>query len=250
MSRLYLRAFGWHWAATSSLIYLSVCAVCLAQDVVLSVWTREAKEVPGLEEWRELRDSRLAAYALLGLLQALLVCCAAYCQTCGSLRASDALHSELLSDVLHLPVLTAQTIDRRRLLQTFTRDMQVIDEELPKHLHGCLRSLLEILCTIAVITFITPVFSLAVCPLIILFLSVQFQLSAHMKMRCVESNPVVSVSSQKCVDDQLSGPNEVCVKHHLQALNQNLLVKYNRIITESLILLETQPDSGLVALAF
>lgn len=80
-SKLYLRAFGWHWAATSSLIYLSVCAVCLAQDVVLSVWTQEAKEVQGLEEWRELRDSRLAAYALLGLLQGHCqsVCCVFVC---------------------------------------------------------------------------------------------------------------------------------------------------------------------------
>lgn len=51
----------------------------------------------------------------------LLVCCAAYCQSCGSLRASDALHSELLSDVLHLPVRVDQTIDLRKLLQTFTR---------------------------------------------------------------------------------------------------------------------------------
>lgn len=51
--------------------------------------------------------------------------------------------------------------------------MQVIDEELPKHLHICLRSLLEMLNTIAVITFIMPVFSFALCPLIILFLNVQ-----------------------------------------------------------------------------
>ncbi|KAI7792558.1 putative multidrug resistance-associated protein 1-like [Triplophysa rosa] len=265
--RLYLEAFGWHWAAESTLIYLSVCAVCLAQYVVLSVWTREAKEVQGLEEWRELRDSRLAAYALLGLVQVLLVCCAAYCQSCGSLRASDALHSELLSDVLHLPVRVDQTIDLKKLLQTFTRDMQVIDEELPKHLHGWLKSLLEILSAVAVIAFIMPVFSLAVCPLVMLFLGVQCQFSAHMKTRRMESNPVVSVSSQECVEDPLSGPKEVCVKHHLQALNQNLLVKYNRIITESwfalrldaiagillflvsLILLETQLDSGIVALA-
>lgn len=70
---LYLRAFGWHWLSVSSLVYLSVCAVSLAQDGILSVWTGEAKEVQGLEGWRELRNSRLSAYALLGLLQG-------YCQ--------------------------------------------------------------------------------------------------------------------------------------------------------------------------
>jgi len=66
---VYLRAFGWHWVSVTSLVYLSVCAVSLAQDAILSVWMGEAKEVQGLEEWRELRNSRLSACALLGLLQ-------------------------------------------------------------------------------------------------------------------------------------------------------------------------------------
>lgn len=53
------------------------------------------------------------------------------------------------------------------------QDMQVVDEELAKHLHSWLRSLLDILSTITLIIFIMPVFSLAVCPLIMLFLHIQ-----------------------------------------------------------------------------
>ncbi|XP_067233866.1 ATP-binding cassette sub-family C member 2 isoform X1 [Chanodichthys erythropterus] len=270
--RLYLRAFGWHWVSLTSLVYLSVCAVSLAQDAVLSMWTGEAKEVQGLEGWRELRNSRLSAYALLGLLQALLVCCSAYCLTCGSLRASHTLHSELLSDVLHLPV-QSQKIDARWLLQAFTQDMQVVDEELPKHLHSWLKSLLDILSTITLISFIMPVFSLAVCPLIILFFCIQSHFSsARMRIRHMEANPVAVTSLEcvtHCVEAPLSGPKhrEVCLTRCLQALHQNLLVKYNKIISESwaalrfdgiagivlflvsLIFLETQTDSGLVALA-
>ncbi|KAG1943928.1 multidrug resistance-associated protein 1 isoform X2 [Pimephales promelas] len=271
--RVYLRAFGWHWVSVTSLVYLSVCAVSLAQDAVLSVWTGEAKEVQGLEEWRELRNSRLSAYALLGLLQALLVCCAAYCLTCGSLRASHTLHSELLSDVFHLPVHSQKT-DARWSLQSFTQDMQVVDEELAKHLHCWLRSLLDILSTITLIIYIMPVFSLAVCPLIMLFLRIQSNFSSdNLRIRHIEANPVVSVTSlecvKHCVEVPLSGPKhrEVCLTHCFQASHQNLLVKYNKTITESwavlqfdgvagivlflvsLILLETQSDSGLVALA-
>ncbi|XP_052451486.1 multidrug resistance-associated protein 1 [Carassius gibelio] len=264
---LYLRAFGWHWLAVSSLVYLSVCAVSLAQDGILSVWTGEAKEVQGLEGWRELRNSRLSAYALFGLLQAFLVCCAAYCLTC--LRASHTLHSKLLSDVLHMPM-HSQT-DMTRLLQAFTQDMQVIDEELPKHLHSCLKSLLDILSTITLISFIMPVFSLALFPLIILFLRIQSRLvSAQSHIRHMETSPVASLECvTQCFEAPLSGPKhrEVCLTHCLQALNQNLLVKYHKINTESraalrldgiagivlflvsLILLETEPDSGLVVLA-
>ncbi|XP_050954832.1 multidrug resistance-associated protein 1 [Labeo rohita] len=268
--RLYLRAFGRPWMSVSLLLHLSVCAVSLAQDGILSMWTGEAKEVQGLDGWRELRNSRLSAYALLGLLQAFFVCCAAYCLTCASLRASHKLHSKLLSDVLHMPVHFQKT-KTRRLLQAFTQDMQVIDEELPKHLHSWLRSFLDVLSTTALISFIMPVFSLAVCPLIILFLHIQSRFSsAQSQTRLMEANPVGSLECvTQCVEAPLSGPKrrEVCLTHCLQALNQNLLVKYNKINTESwavlrldgiagivlflvsLILLETKPDSGLVVLA-
>ncbi|KAL1248595.1 hypothetical protein QQF64_021913 [Cirrhinus molitorella] len=268
--RLYLRAFSWPWVSVSLLLYLSVCAVSLAQDGVLSLWTGEAKEVQGLEGWRELRNSRLSAYALLGLLQAFLVCCAAFSVTCASLRASYKLHSKLLSDVLHMPV-HFQEKNTTRLLQAFTQDMQVIDEELPKHLHSWLRSLLDVLSTTALISFIMPVFSLAVCPMTILFLRIQSRFSsAHSRIGRMEANPVTSLKCvTQCVEAPLSGPKrrEVCLTHCLQALNQNLLVKYNTINTESwaalrlngiagivlflvsLILLETKLDSGLVVLA-
>ncbi|KAI2648958.1 ATP-binding cassette sub-family C member 2 [Labeo rohita] len=234
----------------------------LAQDGILSMWTGEAKEVQGLDGWRELRNSRLSAYALLGLLQAFFVCCAAYCLTCASLRASHKLHSKLLSDVLHMPVHFQKT-KTRRLLQAFTQDMQVIDEELPKHLHSWLRSFLDVLSTTALISFIMPVFSLAVCPLIILFLHIQSRFSsAQSQTRLMEANPVGSLECvTQCVEAPLSGPKrrEVCLTHCLQALNQNLLVNWAVLRLDgiagivlflvSLILLETKPDSGLVVLA-
>lgn len=51
------------------------------------------------------------------------------------------------------------------------------------------------------------------------------------------ANPVASLECvTQCVEDPLSGPKhrEVCLTHCLQALNQNLLVKYNKINTERL----------------
>lgn len=55
----------------------------------------------------------------------------------------------------------------------------------------------------------------------------------------MEANPV-SVTSLECVthcvEAPLSGPKhrEVCLTRCLQALHQNLLVKYNKIISERL----------------
>lgn len=61
--------------------------------------------------------------------------------------------------------------------------------------------------------------------------------SAHSHIRHMEANPAASLECvTQCVEAPLSGPKhrEVCLTHCLQALNQNLLVKYNKIHTERL----------------
>ena len=60
---------GSGWAGLVVLAQVCVCVWCVCQAGVLALWTAEAKEVQGLEEWRDLRNSRLSVYALLGMLQ-------------------------------------------------------------------------------------------------------------------------------------------------------------------------------------
>lgn len=61
-----------------------------------------------------------------------------------------------------------------------------------------------------------------------------------MRIRHMEANPTVSLTSleraTQCADASLSGPEHrvMCLTHCLQALNQNLLLKYNKINTERL----------------
>ncbi|XP_036413825.1 canalicular multispecific organic anion transporter 1 [Colossoma macropomum] len=194
----YLRAFGFHWVILTLLAQLGVCIVCVAQDGLLCVWTAEAKDVQGLEEWKELRNSRLSVCILLGLLQALLVCWAAYCLNCGSLRASHSLQCELLSSVLRLPLSVHLTTDPPHLLRTFTQDMYVIEEQLPEQLHTWGSCLLQIMASMLLIIYIIPVFSLALCPLTFLFFTVQSHCS----------------SVQEHVTYMSSILSPVCVKQH------------------------------------
>ncbi|XP_066497851.1 ATP-binding cassette sub-family C member 2 [Hoplias malabaricus] len=256
--RHYLKAFGWHRVILTLLAQLGVCMVCVAQDGLLCVWTAEAKEVQGLEEWTELRKSRLSVYILLGLLQALLVCWAAYCLNRGSLRAFKSLQCELLSSVLHLPLSVHLTTDRTQLLHIFTQDMHVIEEQLPKNLHTSGVCLLQMIATILLVTFIIPVFSLALCPLTFLFVMVQKHIMS-------------SIFSPVCVTHRSSShtSENLCLSHSLQALSQNLQVQHNSIDLErcallrldlvaavglflmSLVLLDSADllDSGVIALA-
>uniref|UniRef100_A0AAY4ANU5 Uncharacterized protein n=1 Tax=Denticeps clupeoides TaxID=299321 RepID=A0AAY4ANU5_9TELE len=166
--QLYLQTFGCCWALLCLAAQLGLVLVALGQDALLGLWTSDAKEVQSLEDWKELRNSRLSFYALLGLIQALLVCTAAKCVTKGSLRASERLHSELLSNVLHLPLTFFQTSPPEQVLHSFTQDMSVVDEQVSKCLCLWLNSLLETSAACLLISFISPIFILVASPVVAL----------------------------------------------------------------------------------
>uniref|UniRef100_A0AAR2IYV1 ATP-binding cassette, sub-family C (CFTR/MRP), member 13 n=1 Tax=Pygocentrus nattereri TaxID=42514 RepID=A0AAR2IYV1_PYGNA len=230
----YLRAFGFHWVILTMLAQLGVCIVCVAQDGLLFVWTAEAKEVQGLEEWKELRNSRLSVCTLLGLLQALLVCWAAYCLNCGSLRASQSLQCELLSSVLHLPLSVHLTIDPPHLLRTFTQNMYVIEEHLPEQLHTWGSCLLQIMASILLITYIIPVFSLTLCPLTFLFLTVLVSLSVlHHSRRSVSPH----MREELCLNHLLQDRQNLQVQHKSIDLERWALLRLDIVYTISLFLI-------------
>ncbi|XP_022538145.2 multidrug resistance-associated protein 1 isoform X1 [Astyanax mexicanus] len=267
----YLRAFGWHWVILTLLAQLGVCLVGVAHNGLLCVWTAEAKEVQGLEEWKELRNSRLSVYTLFGLLQALLVSWAAYCVNCGSFRASQSLQCNLISSVLHLPLSVHLTTDPTHLLHTFTQNMYVVEEQLPQHLHTLGSCLLQMIASLLLITFIIPVFSIALCPLTFLFLTVQSHYSSVQNQVRHMSSVVPSVHMKQFNGDPTLPHmrEELCLNHVLQTLSQNLQIQQNSIDMErwallrldavwavglfliSLVLLDSADslDSGIIALA-
>ncbi|CAJ0961701.1 unnamed protein product [Ranitomeya imitator] len=66
----YLQAFGWSWVCFTVIAYVGQNAMAIGQNVWLSKWATEAKEVKDQTEWTELRDSRLGVYGVLGFVQA------------------------------------------------------------------------------------------------------------------------------------------------------------------------------------
>ncbi|XP_063062412.1 ATP-binding cassette sub-family C member 3 [Engraulis encrasicolus] len=174
--RRYLQSFGCAWVLLSLVAQLGLVLVSVGQDGLLGVWTSEAKEVQGLEGWTELRDSRVALYVLLGMLQAMVVCAAAHFLAQGSLRASAELHTELLNSTLHLPLTHFQTHTHTTLLlHAFTRDVCVMDEQVAGCLHAWVHSQLCVYAAVFLLSVVTPVYILAAGPPLILLFRLQSQ---------------------------------------------------------------------------
>ncbi|XP_041717805.1 ATP-binding cassette sub-family C member 3 isoform X4 [Coregonus clupeaformis] len=217
---------------------------------LLAVWTREAKELQGLEEWRELRDSRLSVYAVLGLLQALSVCCVALAVTGGSLKASASLHSELLFARLRLPLRFYQTTPSSLVLCSLSQEMYVIDELVPAHLLSWLYCWLQVFVTVLLIGYISPLFILIVPVLTYLFLTIQsYYRSVSGQVRRMVSDSASSLSSllsESHRDEVTTGSHDDPLTRCYGALNEHLVCRYNCILLDRWVSVWLDAFAGLV----
>ncbi|XP_054556333.1 multidrug resistance-associated protein 1-like isoform X3 [Talpa occidentalis] len=169
----YLQAFGWLWVWLSVVSCLGQNLVGIAQNLWLSSWAKEAKQMNEFTEWKQIRSNKLNIYGLLGLIQGLFVCAGAYVLTKGSLAASRILHAQLLDNVLHLPLQFFENSPIGQTINRFTKDMFIIDIRFHYYLRTWVNCTLDVIGTILVIVGALPLFILGVIPLVFLYFTIQ-----------------------------------------------------------------------------
>ncbi|KAE8621831.1 hypothetical protein XENTR_v10004987 [Xenopus tropicalis] len=234
----YLYAFGWSWVWFTVIAYIGQNALAVGQNVWLSRWATEAKGIRETSEWTELRNNRLGIYGLLGFVQGILVCYGAYVVTRGTICASRLLHNQMLDNVLHLPLQFFETTPMGQLLNRFTKDVYVIDERFHYYLRTWLNCMLDVLGTIIVIVYATPIFILAVVPLGFLYLLIQrYYISSSRQIRRLDGasrSPVISHFGETLMGAptiRAYGHQERFINQNKDVVNENLVCYYNNVIS-------------------
>ncbi|KAM9636100.1 multidrug resistance-associated protein 1-like isoform 1-T1 [Trichechus inunguis] len=234
----YLQAFGWPWVWLTLATYVGQNLVGIGQTLWLSAWTKEAKHMDEFKEWKQLRSYKLNIYGLLGLIQGLFVCSGAYVLTRGSLAASRTLYSQLLNNVLHLPLQFFETNPVGQMINRFTKDMSVVDVRFHYYLRSWLNCTLDVIGTVLVIVAALPLFILGVVPLIFLYFTIQrYYVASSRQIRrlaAASRSPIISHFSET-----LSGVSTIRAFGHEQrfiqqnkdVVNENLVCFYNSVIS-------------------
>ncbi|XP_066455218.1 multidrug resistance-associated protein 1-like isoform X2 [Eleutherodactylus coqui] len=234
----YLQAFGWSAVCFTIIAYVGQNALAIGQNVWLSQWATEAKDVKDQTEWTQLRDNRLGVYGVLGLVQGLFVCYGAYVVTRGTICSSRLLHNQMLDNILHLPLQFFETTPMGQVLNRFTKDIYVIDERFHYYLRTWLNCMLDVLGTVLVIVFATPLFSLAIVPIGFLYLVIQrYYIASSRQIRRLDGasrSPVISHFSET-----LQGASTIRAFRHQErfigqnkdVINENLVCYYNNVIS-------------------
>ncbi|NXU75315.1 MRP3 protein, partial [Oreotrochilus melanogaster] len=198
-----LSVFWQYMKAVSPVISLVICflyccqnAVAIGANVWLSDWTNE----PVINGTQHNTTMRIGVYAALGLLQGLIVLICSFTLAMGGINAARTLHAALLENKFHTPQSFYDTTPTGRIINRFSKDIYVIDEVIPPTILMFLGTFFTSLSTMIVIIASTPLFTVVIIPLAVLYFFVQrFYVATSRQLKRLESvsrSPIYSHFSE------------------------------------------------------
>lgn len=134
------------------------------------------------------RDFYLGVYGGLGLGQGLAVFVQAYALAFGSILASKNLHNSLLWNVMRCPMSFFETTPMGRIVNRFSKDINIIDEIIPRSTKSFITTFMTMLGTIFVISYSTPIFVAVLVPIAFLYVLTQrFYVASSRQLKRIES---------------------------------------------------------------
>ncbi|XP_065387414.1 ATP-binding cassette sub-family C member 3 isoform X1 [Macaca fascicularis] len=194
--RDYAKAVGLCTTLAICLLYVGQSAAAIGANVWLSAWTNDAM----VDNRQNSTSLRLGVYAALGILQGLLVMLSAMAMAAGGIQAARVLHQALLHNKIRSPQSFFDTTPSGRILNRFSKDIYIIDELLAPVILMLLNSFFNAISTLVVIVASTPLFTVVILPLAVLYTLVQrFYVATSRQLKRLESvsrSPIYSHFSE------------------------------------------------------
>ena len=121
----------------------------------------------------EKRDFYIGIYGAIGFSQSIFALLVAYTLAFGSIHASRNLHKQLLQTILHCPMSFFETTPMGRIVNRFTKDINSLDEQIPKSIKSFLSTFMTLLGTIFIISYTTPLFLAVLFPIGLMYFLTQ-----------------------------------------------------------------------------
>ena len=119
------------------------------------------------------RDMYLGIYGAIGAGQGFFVLMEVLLLTYGCITASRVLHDRLLQNILRCPMSFFETTPIGRIVNRFSKDINLIDEKIPKSSKQFISTFMTMLGTVFVISFATPLFLSVLVPIAFVYILTQ-----------------------------------------------------------------------------
>ncbi|XP_016963522.1 multidrug resistance-associated protein 1 isoform X1 [Drosophila biarmipes] len=187
-------------------IFLSVATLVLnfvfqAFQIGSNLWLTQWANDQNVGNDTGLRDMYLGVYGAFGFGQGVLAYFAVVIVYLGGFQAAKTIHNELLAVIIRGSVCRFFDVTPiGRILNSFSGDMDVVDEELPATMDSFMTFIFMVLATIVVISLSTPIFLAVIVPIALLYYFAQrFYVATSrqlMRLESVSRSPIYSHFSE------------------------------------------------------
>lgn len=106
----------------------------------------------------------------------------------GCLRAARDLHDKLLNNTMRLPMSFFDTTPLGRILNRFSKDVDVIDNVLPMSMRFWIMMFFNVVAVLVVISYSTPIFLSVILPIGLMYYFIQkFYVATSRQLKRIES---------------------------------------------------------------
>ena len=176
----------------SSWIITLVCMIIMGGfNIGASIWLSRWSEDSNDEQLRNdtaFRNLRIGVYAALGVGEATFSFAFTLVVSISTLLGSKLLHNEMLNNILRAPMSYFDTTPMGRILNRFSRDIDVCDTMLQMNIRFMLMNFFRIVCSFIVIGIETPWMLIAIPPVCVIYYFVQrYYIPTSRQLRRIES---------------------------------------------------------------
>uniref|UniRef100_A0A1B6KLL2 ABC-type glutathione-S-conjugate transporter n=1 Tax=Graphocephala atropunctata TaxID=36148 RepID=A0A1B6KLL2_9HEMI len=196
----YFKAIGMFTGILTIFCIILYQVFLVSTNLWLSQWSSDTSTVVNGTQDVSKTHLYLSVYAALGVGQAIFNMVSNLSLSLGCLFAAAWLHSTMLQRILRAPMSYFDTTPLGRIVNRFSKDIDTCDTMLSFNLNAFLGLAVQVLATVAVITYSTPAFIVAIIPIIIFnFFLQRFFVATSRQLKRLESttrSPIYSHFSE------------------------------------------------------
>uniref|UniRef100_A0A182J6S8 ABC-type glutathione-S-conjugate transporter n=1 Tax=Anopheles atroparvus TaxID=41427 RepID=A0A182J6S8_ANOAO len=231
--RKYIKSIGLQFGLWSVVF----SAINQGSGIFSSIWLTDWSEDPEAITDTSVRDMYLGVYGALGGVQSIALFLGSVLIALGCLKAARKSHDKLLESSMRMPMSFFDTTPLGRIINRFSKDVDVVDNVLPMTIRAWLLFLFSVVGVFVVIGISTPIFLAVVPPLMIIYYFVQrFYIDTSRQLKRLESvtrSPIYShfgesIGGQSTI--RAYGQQERFTQESERRVDYNQLVSYPTII--------------------
>ncbi|GFO38362.1 canalicular multispecific organic anion transporter 1 [Plakobranchus ocellatus] len=222
-----LRSFGYLPAFAVCFFLLLYNAANLASGIWLSEWTSDAyltNETNEGDKYSTKTNTYLGVYAALASVQMIANGAFVMFIFVQMVTASHRLHNAMLNSILHQPMSFFDTTPVGRILNRFSRDVDVLDFSISRQLRLVLQTFFNLLVIVAIISYSTPIFLVVIAPVMVVYILFQrFYIPSSRQFRRLESasrSPIFSNFAETINGASSIRAYKACDRFYLDSQNK------------------------------